>query len=284
MNIAVDRQKLATNVSDTLTICLNGQSLVIVDSEWPYRQAQGATLGNCASPASSAASVASSSRSSSVSSAAASSSVASSAAGGGGGGGGTDLSTCTTKYSLGTDNLVTLKAASSVVFTNMLSQITFGAGGPSIPVHVCYSKDNGASLSTLYGSNGNCNSNGNAYGSAVTPGGTDAKSLNLTTGDRLLLSINGRYQQQGWLAFDQTFVSNDKTGHILYMKNGDVIGNYSGFGNQTSLKSYLVSKGMATSGGTVTIGACQILAVTELGTLGSSGADFQDDVMLMQFN
>lgn len=284
VTIAVSAQQLATNQSDVITICLNGQTMTIVDAEWPTRQAQGAVVGACASASSAAASSAAGASSShaAVSSATGTSSAA--GGGGGGGGGGTDISTCASKFSLTATNDLTMKAASSVVFTNLLSQITFGAGGPSVPVHVCYSKDNGSNFLALFAGNGNCEGNGNAYGNAVQPNGTDTKTVSLANADTLVVRVNGQYKQQGWLAFNGTFDSNDKTGQIIYLKNGDHLADYPGFGNQASLKSYLASKGYANSSGTITISSCQLLAVTELGTLGGASADFQDDVLMMQFN
>ena len=102
---------------------------------------------------------------------------------------------------------INLSAASSVTFVNKLSQITFGAGGPSVPVHVCYSTDGGSGWSPLFGGNGNCNGNGNAYGNAVAPNGTDTKTKGISAGT-LLVRVNGHYTQHGWLAFHQNFTSN----------------------------------------------------------------------------
>ena len=100
----------------------------------------------------------------------------------------------------------------------------------------------------------------------------------------MIPKINGRYSSHGWLAFSETFTSTDQTGHVLLLRNGDTLANYSGFGSQTPLKSYLTSKGMLDVNGQVTVGSCEVLSITELGTLNSAGADFQDDVLLMTFN
>ena len=177
-----------------------------------------------------------------------------------------------------------MSATSSLTLQNILAQITFGAGGPAIPVHACYSANNGSSWSPLFGGNGNCNGNGNAYGNAVEPNGTDTKTVSVNSDAKLILKVNGRYSKNGWLAFSQTFVSNDKTGHIIFLRNGDTLADYPGFGSQTSLQSYLTGKGMLSAQGKIVLTSCQILSITELGTLGSSGADFQDDVMVMSFN
>ena len=185
---------------------------------------------------------------------------------------------------MGGDQLITMTAASTVTFTNKLALITFGAGGPAVSVHVCYSKNSGTSLSPLFGGVGTCTGHGNAYGSSVLPNGTDTITKNLSSGDQFVVQVNGQYRSRGWLAFDETYLSNDQSSHVRYLHNGDTLGNYPGFASQTQLKTYLQGQGMVNSSGIVTIGACDVLSVSELGTLGSSGADFQDDVLLMQFN
>jgi Tfp pilus assembly major pilin PilA len=288
VKIAVDTQSISASQGDTLTICrtLPGggkETIQIPDSTWPTYQSQGATMGSC--PASSVAassatsSVASSVASSAYSSSAQSSSVASSAAGGGGA-----SSSASCKFTIASNKTINTTAATTVTFTNMLSQITFGAGGPPVNVHLCYSTNNGTSMSTLFGGSGNCKGSGNAYGNAVSPTGTDVKTVSVATGKQVVVRVHGTYKQNGWLAFDETYDSNDQTGHILLMRNGDMIQNYPGFGTQTSLKNYLVSKGKANSSGQVTIGSCEVLAVSELGDLNTTSSDFQDDVLLMSFN
>lgn len=267
VTIGVDAQNIPTTVGDTFTIChhvsagaSSWQTLLIPDSTWPSHQAHGDTLGSCGGASSSSAS-----------------SVQSSSSSSSGGG-----SLCG-KFTIDGDQLVTLTQQSSVTFTNMLSQITFGEGGPVVPVHACYSVSGGTNLASLYGGNGNCKGNGNAYGNAVKPNGTDVKTLTLQAGARLAVQIRGRYKQNGWLAFEERYLTNDRTGHILLLKNNDQLASYPGFGSQTSLKNYLVGQGKADASGRITIGQCELLLVTELSTLDTDAADFQDDVMLLGF-
>ncbi len=281
VTIAVDRQSLAANQSDLLTIChhVTGggtQTITIPDATWPYHQSHGDTNGACAGAGSSAAmssSVASSS-SSSVASSAASSSSSSAAS---------SAPACS-KFTIASNQTISLTDASSVTFQNILSQITFGTGGPVIPVHICKSENNGSSWSPLFGGSGQCSGNGNAYGNAVQPSGTDTRTVSIGNGSDLLIRVNGRYSTHGWLAFNQTFTSNDQTGHTILLRDGDTLADFSGFGSQTPLSSYLTSHGMLNEQGEIVLTTCQILAVTELGTLNSSGADFQDDVLVMSFN
>lgn len=288
VTIAVDSAQIVTNESDTLTICHQGQTIVIPEATWPSHQSHGDSVGTC--PGASSSSVAASSSSAGASSSAASSvssSVASSSSstGGGGGGGGGSSSSCTSKFTFASSTQkITTTASTSVTFKNLLSQITYGSGGPVVSVHACYSTNDGSSWSGLYGGSGNCKGTGNAYGNAVKPNGTDTATVSIASGKKVALKIAGRYKHNGWLAFDESYTSVDQSGHVLLLQDGANLSDYSAFGNQTPLKNYLQSKGMIDAQGNVDISACEILAITELGTLGVSAADFQDDVLLMTFN
>ncbi len=291
VTIAVDAQTVPADQGNVLTICHYppgnpgaAETIQVPEATWPQHQGHGDVVGNCPNTSSAAASSANSSAISSARSSAASSAhssiaaVASSAAGGGGGGG------ACSKFTLSASQAITVNTTSSVVFTNLLSQITFGAGGPTVPVHACYSTNGGTTQNPLFGGNGNCNGNGNAYGNAVTPAGTDTKTASIAAGSNLAVRITGRYRQHNWLAFFGTFLSNANDGHILVMENGDTLSDFPGFGSQTPLKNSLVSRGKANESGQITIGDCELLLVAELGDLNTSASDFQDDVMLVTFN
>ncbi len=278
VSIAVEPEQLATNQSDTLTICHydglgNRSTITVPDSTWPGHQAHGDTIGACSGAAASSVASSAASAASSVASSAASS--ASSVSGG--------VSSACAKFTLASNGKVDLQESATLTITNKFSQITFGAGGPVVPVHLCYSSDDGSNWSGAFGSSSNCTGNGNAYGNAVTPGGTDVKTVSLTSAHNVALKITGRYKQGGWLAFFESYSTRDGTGHALLLKNGDTISSYPQFGNQTNLKNYLVTQGMANASGQITLGSCQLLSVSELGDLGVSAADFQDNVALLNF-
>ncbi len=275
VTIAVNAQSIATDQSDVLVLCYQGKTISVPDATLPYYQSKGASMGACPGASSSAASSVSSHSSSAASSVASSSSSA----------GNNTTSTCPSKYSIGANGLINFAASTNITFTNLESLITYGTGGPPVNVHVCYSTDAGNGWSPLFGGSGNCKgTNGNAFGNSVQPNGTDTKTHGFNAGQTLTLLVNGIYKQQGWLAFDETFTSTDQTGHILFLKNGDSLQYEPGFGDQTALKNYLISKGKANAQGQITIGQCEMLAVNELETLNTPQADFQDDVMWMQFN
>lgn len=306
VTLTVDQQSLAANQADVLTICHHHtdgttETIAIPDATWPYHQSHGDTSGSCVIEVSSASSVgigmsssaaASSSSSSSAGGATASSASSvivvvqessSSSSSSSTSSSSSSPSSCA-KFAFGTNQAITLSTASSLTFKNMLAQITFGAGGPPIPVHVCYSKDGGSKYSPLFGGTGNCSGNGNAYGNAVAPNGTDTKTVSVSSGDKLVTKVNGRYSKNGWLAFSETFTSTDKTGHVVFLRNGDTLADYPSFGKQTTLKGYLTNQGMLNAQGNIVLTGCQILSITELSTLGTQSADFQDDVLLMTFN
>ena len=203
-----------------------------------------------------------------------------------GGGGGEIVNTCATKFTLAADNLITTQAEVDVTFTHLASLLTYGSGGPTIPVHVCYSKNNGSNYSGLFGGAGNCNGNGNAYGNAVKVNGTDTKVVNnIAASSKISVMIRGKYTQNGWLAFSEVYNSKNHPTRVLYLKNGDNPTANTGFGNQQSLKNLLQAKGLLNAQGKVALGTCEVLAVSEIGVApGSSTADFQDSVMKISFN
>ncbi len=282
VTIAINRQTIATNTSDVRVIChhplTDRQTLTIPESTLQTYLNQGDTLGACAS-ASSASSVASSVASSAASSVAVSSS--SSPAAGGGTGGSTAV--CS-KYSFNTSSqLVTLTAQSTVTFTNLLAELRFGNGGPYADVHACYTTNQGTSWSALFGGSGNCSGHGNAYGNAISPSGA-SKVRTLSSGTKFGLKVRGSYSDHGWLSFEEIYTSLDGLGHVIFLRNGDTLANYSVVQNQVPLRTYLSSHGYLNASGQITIGSCEILSIADFNDLGTSGADFQDDVMLMSFN
>lgn len=289
VELSVQEGAVQTTIGSALNICYNGDNMTITDAAWPSYRDRGATQGLCVVTGSSSSSVTSSAGSSAVSSVAASSansSIASSAASsaaGGGGGSSSSAGACS-KFTL-SNGVITTSVQTDITFTHLAALITYGAGGPSIPVHVCYSKNNGSSFGSLFGGSGNCNGNGNAYGNAVAVNGTDTKTVNnVNAGSKIAVLVQGKYQQNGWLAFNEAFNSKDDPTRIVYLKNGDNPIANPGYGNQTSLKSLLQTKGYI-SGGKVSLGACELLEVAEIGTTpNSSTADFQDSVMKISFN
>lgn len=289
VQLVVAEGTVQTTTGDLLTICYEGDTLSVTDAVWSSYQSRGATLGTCIASSGSSSSVPSSvasSAASSVSSQASSAASAASSAGGGGNGSSSSASnTCSSKFTVN-NNVITTTATTSITFTHLASYLTYGSGGPTIPVHVCYSKNNASSFNSLFGGNGNCSGNGNAYGNAVAVNGTDTKTVNnVPTNSNIAVLVRGKYSVSGWLAFSEAYDSKNHPTRILLLKNGDNPTGNSGFGNQQSLRTLLQARGLLDAQGKVSIGSCELLEVGEIGVSpGSATADYQDSVMRITFN
>ncbi|MDP6561798.1 MAG: hypothetical protein QF793_02635, partial [Candidatus Peribacteraceae bacterium] len=58
---------------------------------------------------------------------------------------------------------------------------------------------------------------------------------NITSGQQIAIKVNGRY---GWL-FNKTYESDDESGHIKVLRNGDALPDYDAFEDQADLASFL---------------------------------------------
>jgi len=282
ITVAVDKQIVASNPSEPVTIChyptpydpLTRYTLTVLSEAVAQTHYQhGDTFGPCPSQGSSSSSSSEASSSSSAPS----------------GGDGSGISSlCMTSFIVDADKLITFQKSTAVTFRNLAAKITFGPGGPPVSMYVCYSRNPTASSPSfggLYGANGNCKRTGNAYGIAVEPDGTDTTVNDFELNEKLALRVRGMYKKNGSLAFHEVYDSyppsaNDD--HIDLYRNGDSLLSYPSFGQQETLKELLIRKGYFNENtDKVSIGACEILMVTEMSDPTSQSADFQDDVMLM---
>ncbi len=194
-------------------------------------------------------------------------SSSSSAAGGGGGGGGV---TC---FTTNADQLITTSVPVTMTIQSLASLITYGAGGPQIPVYLTYTTNNKKYYDAF---------NGNA----VNASGGDLQTVgNIGTSAQIALMPRGYYKNGGWLSFNQAFATNDTSGHMLMFKNGDTVPNYPVFANQQNLTQVL--KGRITAQRKVVLNAGELLILGELGSIGNpmpATADFQDIVLLLKFS
>ncbi|MBI1813262.1 choice-of-anchor A family protein [Candidatus Peregrinibacteria bacterium] len=202
-----------------------------------------------------------------------------------GGGFFTTLQLCPGKFTFNpSTGIMTTTALTSVTFKNMEALITYGAGGPQINVHACESDDGGSHFTHLFGGTGNCFGDGIANGNAVKPNGTDTKTLTIGANSPVIFRSNAHFEQPGWLTYDRSTQSNDQTGRMVFLRNGDIVPSVPGFAGQQSLKAYLQGQAMANSSNTMTVGACELVIATELGSsISGPAADFQDDVMDIKF-
>lgn len=189
--------------------------------------------------------------------------------GGTGGGGGDDddeVATCEDRFAVAADGTVETTGTVDVTFKVLGSQITYGAGGPEVQVRVYASTDGGDNYTALFGEND-------------VDGGEEQTISNLITGKQITLKFNARYS---WY-YNNTYESNDGTGHVEVLRNGDDPPDYAPFGNQNSLANFL--QDIIDDNGKIDIGEYDAVALAELGSsLSSSSSDFQDAVVLMKFN
>jgi prepilin-type N-terminal cleavage/methylation domain-containing protein len=265
--ISIDKSGIAMNTTDTVTVChVTGEggeqhTLHISDNAWPAHQGHGDSLGSCpGETSSSAASSTASSVASSVASSAASSASSSVAA------------SCADRFSIAADGTVTTTSTVNITFNVLGSAITYGEGGPEINVYAAYKKTTGSSYNDLFSGND-------------IDGGETQTVSNIAANKEIRTRLNGYYRNRGWLTFDRTYYNQDQTGHILTLRDGDLLPSYPAFDNQDDLEAFL--QPYIDEDGRVQIGQYEILYLVEFGDLGNPmpiSADFQDAVLLLTFN
>ncbi|MBU2259845.1 type II secretion system GspH family protein [Patescibacteria group bacterium] len=182
----------------------------------------------------------------------------------GGGGGQGEGEECEDRFTVANDGTIETTGSVDVTFKALGAAITYGASGPEIAVTVKASTDGGNAWVDLFGGDD-------------IDGGEQQTITNLPSGSNILLRINGRYR---WL-FNKNYTSNDQSGHIEVLRNGDSPPAYAPFGNQASLESFLQE--ILDEDGKISIGEYDAVILGELGALNSASSDFQDAVILVQF-
>lgn len=305
--IEVQNQHIGVVQGDNLTIChlplsANPQTMLIYDAQWPAYQAQGDTLGACPIASSSS----SSSKASSVSS---SSSSSNAGAGGGSSAGGGNMTichyppgntdnfetqvissnawpahqangdiagacpapTCPTGFVIAGNGSIVTAGTQTVTFNAIASHLTYGIGGPSIPVTINESTDGGKHWTALFG------------GNAISGGET--QTVSVPDGSHVDVQEIAYFKKQGWLTYSASHATNDRSGYTQIFANGQTVPAAAGYNGQPALRSVLLSKGLADNSGHATISAGGVLMVGELGScLNCASADFQDAIVKMQFS
>jgi type II secretory pathway pseudopilin PulG len=264
--IQVERERISVLDSDKLYVCHNPNTenavtLHVNEAAWPALREQGDHLGPCIGSSASAAAASSvqSSVASSVVSSAASSAISSSAA----------AATCADRFTVSGNGTITTTGPLNVTYTVLGSDITYGEGGPAVDVYVSRKKLTGASYQTLFSGND-------------VDGGETQTVTGYSNGSQVVVKVQGYYRQSRWLTFDQTYMSNDNTGHIVILRDGDALPDYPAFDDQENLNSFLTD--ILDEQGHIDVGTYDLVLLTELGTLTGSSADFQDAVILVQFS
>jgi type II secretory pathway pseudopilin PulG len=185
-----------------------------------------------------------------------------------GGGGGDDDDdgepTCEDRFSVADDGTITTTGTVSATVKALGAEITYGSDGPEIQVKADISTDGGTTWNDL-------------FNNAEIDGGEQQTIDGLASNQQLVIKVNGRY---GWL-FNKTYKSNDESGHIEVLRNGDDPPEYDAYGNQAGLETFL--QDIIDENGKISINEYDVVILTELGSLGTSSADFQDAVFLIQF-
>lgn len=263
IEIVVDRSGVPMNVTDIITICYEEETLNVPDSQWSYYQQQGATVGPCVS----------SSSSSSVTSQSSESSSSSEGGGEGGGGGGGE--TCEDRFVVEADGTIRATGPVSMTVNALGSEITYGAGGPPIPVYLRYS--------TTYNENsGKFQHYEDLFDEEPIAGGETEVVSGIEDGDRISIEIKGEYKFLWWLTFRSTVYSHEDDGQVIILRDGDPLPDYEAFDGQEPLTAFLDD--IVDESNNIDIGAYDAVLLVELSDVDSETADFQDAVILLTFD
>ncbi len=145
------------------------------------------------------------------------------------------------------------------------SAITYGAGGPEIQVRADVSRDGGSSWNDL-------------FDDAEIDGGETEIISNMESGEQIVIRVNGKHVWWFWTLFNATYQSNDGTGHIEVLRDGDEPPNYDPYGDQEDVAYFL--QNVLDAEGKIDIGAYDVILLTELDTV---SGDYQDAVIHISF-
>lgn len=160
---------------------------------------------------------------------------------------------------------VSVRCATQANLRIIGTQITYGAGGPTIPVTAAHTLTGGAPFTALFG--GGAVSQGQVYNMGLVPAG----------------SVLGVQASANYDTFHATYDSVSGSPHALVLRDGDPAPAYAPFANQASLAGYLAPY-VNTQTQTITLGPNEVILLFEFTSdLQSSAADFQDLVVVYQF-
>ncbi|MBI3816454.1 hypothetical protein HY285_02845 [Candidatus Peregrinibacteria bacterium] len=182
---------------------------------------------------------------------------------------------CPSKFTADATGLITFTANGTLTYQNFESQIQ--SGGTQVPVYICKSTDGGSSFKHILHDNGNCTADN--PGQAVQQNGVDNTSDSFSPAQTLIVQVRGSLSS----SFSAVYATNDQTGHVVMLHDGNDPRTVPGLQNQTALINYLQTNGYLNDSGKISIGPCNLLVLAELETLGGSSADFDDDVLELMF-
>ena len=152
----------------------------------------------------------------------------------------------------------------------LASEITYGAGGPSIPVKVDYTLTGGNPWKKL-------------FGGAALQAGLVQTVANINTGAQIALKITGTYNEHGWLLFNASYRTDQSSSHVIILRDGDPLPSFLAYGNQEELQTLLAA--YLDADHHMDLGPYTVIVLTELSTVTSPAPpseDFQDAVILLR--
>ena len=176
-----------------------------------------------------------------------------------------DAATCEERFVVSGDDTLFTTGLMNVEVKALGAEITYGAGGPEIDVRVSATTDNGKTWTTL-------------FNDRDIDGGESDYLYNVAKASKVALKLNAKYQS----FYSKTRSSNDNTGFVRVLRNGDSVPNIAAFGSQNSIDAFLRPY---VQNGKIAIGEFDAIVLAELGTdsKSSSAFDLQDAVLLVRF-
>lgn len=174
-------------------------------------------------------------------------------------------------YTIDNSQNVVVDNNKTVTVTALCAEITYGAGGPEVPVKAWLGIGQNPTWSALYG------------GAAIQGGETNTTTTN-NANTKFAVKANAKYMQGNQTLFNATYTSTNKA-QVKALVNDSVPPPLAGFGGQKPV-SACVSAYLNQATGKVVLPANQVLLLFELGVdmarnPNSTAADFQDLVVLM---
>lgn len=171
---------------------------------------------------------------------------------------------CDERFVVSGDDTLFTTGLMNVEVRALGAEITYGAGGPEVDVRVSASTDNGKTWTAL-------------FNDKDIDGGETASLYNVAKASKVVLKLSAKYQS----FFSKTRTSNDNTGFVRVLRNGDSVPSITAFGNQNAIASFLRTY---VQNGKVAIGEFDAIVLAELGTdsKNSSAFDLQDAVLLIR--
>jgi prepilin-type N-terminal cleavage/methylation domain-containing protein len=179
-------------------------------------------------------------------------------------------SLCPSRYQIGANGSIDTVTSPATTVRVIATELTFGAGGPDIPVKLWYTKNGGSKWTSLLG------------GNAVSPG--QFQTVQIPADSSFAVRIRGTFRLLGWLLFDEKAETNDGSDHTIILRDGDPLPAYLPFPKQQSLQVILAE--YLDESNHLSLPLSSLVVLTELSMIDfpvTISEDFQDTVLLLEF-